>query len=352
MDVILLLNNMATQLKVPTNINFTKLGYIFDRTLGHCLPGELYKVLRGKKIIFSVEDKNLTPIEGWGKRPNPYCAETITTIQPIKENTMIAALDSSSIQIAETEDGVLYAAKGGIAISIAEHTLMHFKIGPLLFYLSEETIKQSELDHRLTKLVLFDSDSAKRLIRIRVERAIQMELSSYFTKSIILVDGSLKSSLFENKNQGINKVAENCLLYKNSIVGISKSTKIKILDRVSSPLTKIRDPAYMDVEMIVKSLIRNTIGNNLLIKFGNNNSHVLRADIVTNDGNIEETLGKLLGNDSIAGGYPETLRLAHHISTFTSTEISCLRSHVLNNYDVIELASEDIRRTLLGSIPI
>jgi hypothetical protein len=343
---------MATQLKIPTNINFTKLGYIFDRTLGYCLPGELYKVLRGKKIIFSVEDKNLTPIEGWGKRSNPYCAETITTIQPIKENTMIAALDSSSIQIAETEDGVLYAAKGGIAISIAEHTLMHFKIGPLLFYLSEETIKQSELDHRLTKLVLFDSDSAKRLIRIRVERAIQMELSSYFTKSIILVDGSLKSSLFENKNQGINKVAENCLLYKNSIVGISKSTKIKILDRVSSPLTKIRDPAYMDVEMIVKSLIRNTIGNNLLIKFGNNNSHVLRADIVTNDGNIEETLGKLLGNDSIAGGYPETLRLAHHISTFTSTEISCLRSHVLNNYDVIELASEDIRRTLLGSIPI
>ena len=254
----------------------------------------------------------------------------------------------SSIQIAETEDGVLYAVKSGITISVAEHALMHFKIGPLLFYLSEESIKQSELDHRLAKLVLFDSESAKRLIRIRVERAIQMELSSHFTKAIILVDGSLKSSLFENKTQGIINVAENCLLYKNSVVGISKNTNIKILDRVSSPLTKIRSPAYMNVEMIVKSLIRNTIGTNLLIKFGNNNSHVLRADIVTNNGNINETLGKLLGNDSIAGGYPETLRLAHHISTFTSTEISCLRSHVLNNYDVIELASEDIRRTLLA----
>jgi hypothetical protein len=163
-----------------------------------------------------------------------------------------------------------------------------------------------------------------------------MELSSHFTKSIILIDGSLKSSLFENKSQGITKVAENCLLNKNSIVGISKNTKIKILDSISSPLTKIHGPAYMDIEMIIKSLIRNTIGNNLLVKFGNNNSHVLRADVVTNNGKIEETLGRLLGNDSIAGGYPETLRLAHHISTFTSTEISCLRSHVLNNYDVIE----------------
>jgi hypothetical protein len=60
----------------------------------------------------------------------------------------------------------------------------------------------------------------------------------------------------------------------------------------------------------------------------------------------------MLWNDSIAKGYPETLQLAHHIATFTSTETSCLKSHVLNKYDVTELASEDIRKKLLGSIPI
>ena len=81
----------------------------------------------------------------------------------------------------------------------------------------------------------------------------------------------------------------------------------------------------MDVELIIKSLIRNTIGNNLLVKFGNNNSHILRADVVTVNGDKDESLGKLLGNDSMGAGYPETLRLAHHISTFTNTEISCLR---------------------------
>ena len=80
---------MATQLKIPNDINLTKIGYMFDRTLGHCLPSELHRVPRGKKIIFSVDEKNLVPIEGWGKRPNPYCAETIMTIQPIKENTIV-----------------------------------------------------------------------------------------------------------------------------------------------------------------------------------------------------------------------------------------------------------------------
>jgi hypothetical protein len=80
-----------------------------------------------------------------------------------------------------------------------------------------------------------------------------------------------------------------------------------------------------------------------------NHSPVLRADIV---GNRIESLGMLIGNDPVAGGYPETLRLAHHISTFTSTEMTCLRSHVLNSYDVTELAGDDIRRSLLGSISV
>ena len=86
--------------------------------------------------------------------PNPYCTTTITTIQPIEDNTIVSAIDSSTIQIAETEEGSLYAVKSGIAISIGGHALMHFKIGPVLFYLSEETIRNSELDHRLAKLVL------------------------------------------------------------------------------------------------------------------------------------------------------------------------------------------------------
>jgi NurA domain len=353
MLTIILLNNMATQLNLAScGINFNEFGQIFNQSLDQCLSSKLNDVLNGKKIIFSGDERSLIPVDGWGIRSDPYCTTTITTIQPIQDNTIVSAIDSSSIQIGETEEGSLYSVKSGIAIAISGQALMHFKIGPVLFYLSNETIKHSELDHRLAKLVLLDSDSAKRLIRVRVERAIQMELSKQFKKSIILIDGSLKSSVFEDKNQSIKNVVENCSLCKNSIIGISKNTRLKILDRVSNPLTKICEPAYMDVELIIKSLIRNSIGNNLLVRLGNNNSPILRVDVVTINGNIDEALGKLLGNDSIAAGYPETLRLAHHISTFTHTEVSCLRGYVLSNYDVTEIASEDIRRTLLGSITV
>jgi hypothetical protein len=344
---------MHTQINlVQDPFGWNQLKGILEPSVSQCLSSEFSSFLCKKQIIFSNGEKRLAPINGWSSSSkHPYT--TITTIHPLQENTTILAIDSSSIQIAETDEGILYAVKSGITTAFRGQTQTHFKIGPMLFYLSEDTLKHSELDHRIAKLVLFDSESAKRLIRVRVERAIQLELSRRFSIAILLVDGSLRSSVFENREQTLKKVVENCSLYKNAIVGISKSSKLRILDKISLPLTKIKGPCYMDVELIIKSLIRNTIGDSLLVKFGNSyTSPILRADIVTVGGDRDISLGRILGNDSIARGYPETLQLAHHISTFTGTEISCLKSHVLNNYDVTELATEDIRKKLLGSIPI
>jgi hypothetical protein len=318
-------------------------------SVSRCLAPKL-DVLKGKKIVFCYNDKKMTPVDGWGMRSNPYDTTTVTTIRPIKDNALVAAIDSSSVKLAETEDGSVYGIKCGVATSYAGHNLMHFKIGPVLFYLSEKTIHESELEERLSRLVVLDDDLAKRLIRVRVERAVQKEIASHFTNSIILVDGSLKASIFEERERSIIKISESSVLRKNMLIGISKSTKLKALDRAAAPLTKVPEPAYIEVDDIIKSLIKNTVGSNLMVKLEKGSSSpILRADIV---GDRSQSLGMLLGNDVVAGGYPETLRLAHHISTFTSTEMTCLRSHILNNYDVTELAADDIRRTLLGSISV
>ncbi|MFZ0647193.1 MAG: DNA double-strand break repair nuclease NurA [Nitrososphaeraceae archaeon] len=344
---------MHTQINlVQDSLGWKQLESILEPAIGQCVTSDLNNFLNGRQIIFGNGERRLVPIEGWESK-NRHGNTPLMTIQPLKEETTIIAVDSSSIQIAETEEGALYALKSGITTAIQGQILAHFKMGPILFYLSEDTLRHSEIDHRIAKLVLLDSESAKKLIRIRVERAIQLELSHHFSGSILLVDGSLRSSVFEHRKHTLKKIVENCSLYKNTIVGLSKSTKIRILNKISHPLTKIKCPGFMDVDLIIKSLARNTIGDSLLVKFGNSyTSPILRADIATADGDRDRSLRKILGNDSIARGYPETLQLAHHISTFTSTEIVCLKSHVLNKYDVIELESEDIRKKLLGSIPL
>jgi NurA domain-containing protein len=339
---------MHTQMNQQINDKSLHLGDLeISESISKCLASRLEQ-LKGKKIVFSSDDKKIIPIEGWGLRPSPYCSTTVTTIRPIKENAIVAAIDSSSAKLAETEEGGLYGVKCGIAMAYGGRAIMHFKIGPVLFYLGESTIYESELEERLARLVLLDDDLAKRLIRVRAERAVQKEIASNFTKSIILIDGSLKTSLFEDRERSLPKIAESCVLRRNKMIGISKGTKIKALDRAAAPLTKVPGPAYVDVDAIIKSLIRNTIGSSSMVKL-EDNCPLIRADIL---GDREESLGMLLGNDPVAGGYPEALRLAHHISTFTSTDITCLRSHILNTYDVTELAVDDIRKALLGSILI
>ena len=334
---------MATQLNPPATLSVGDFG-IFE-SLSKCLPPKLEE-LKGKKIMFSSDDKSLVPLNGWGTKLQS-CA-TVSTIRPIRESTMVAAIDSSSIKLAETEEGGLYAVKCGVAMAYGGTALMHFKIGPMLFYLSEGTVYDSELEDRLARLVIADSEVARRLIRVRAERAIQFELASQLRNSIILVDGSLRSSVFEDRDRSLSKTAENCVLYRNQLVGISKQTKLKVLERAAVPLTNVPGPAYLEVDMIIKSLIKGTFGRNLMARL-ESNAAVLRIDIV---GETDKALARLIGNDCIAHGYPETLRLAHHISTFSGTEVTCLRGHVLNSYDVQELASDDIRRTLLGSIMV
>ena len=337
---------MRTQLDQP----FSSLGLgdtgIVESVSG-CIAPKLDE-LRGRRIIFSRDDKKLIPHDGWGLKSSQFCG-TVTTFRPAHEKTLVAAIDSSCVKMAETDDGSLYAVKCGIATAIDGHALMHFRIGPFLFYVTESSLRESELDDRLSKAVLLDDEIAKRLVRIRTERAVQMELASHLVGSMILVDGSLRGSIFEDRQRSIKKISEECTLRKNNVIGISKATRFRPLERAAGPLLKVPGPAYVDVEIIVKSLVRNSAGSNVMVRL-DGVGPALRADII--GASNSESLGRLIRNDAISSGYPETLRLAHHISTFTGTEITCLRIHVLNNYDVTELAADDIRRTLLGSISV
>lgn len=339
----LLLSNMHTIMN--ESICLGDMGII--ESLSKCLTPKLEE-LQGRKIVFTRDDAKLVPFDGWGLRASPF-ATTVTTVRPIRVDMMVAAVDSSAAKLAETEEGSLYAVKCGVATAFGCRALMHFRMGPMLFYFSENTVHNSELEDRLAKAVLLDDDLAKRLVRVRAERAVQKELANHFTNSMILVDGSLKGSIFEDKDRSIKKISESCLLRKNIILGISKATRLRALERAAAPLLKVPGPAYIEVDVIVKSLIRNAIGSNLMVRL-DANGPALRADIIGKDD--AESLGMLLGNDLVGCGYPETLRLAHHISTFSSTEMTCLRSHVLNSYNVTELPADDIRRSLLGSISV
>jgi hypothetical protein len=322
-------------------IDFSEITGRFDRAINAVLEPKL-DALVGKQVLFSSDEKEYSPMEGWEPKnhfPN------INTIKVIDEPTTVAAIDSSSMFIGETAEGMIYSAKCGLALACKGKPVMHFKIGPMLFYINDDIVSSSTIDEKLWKFVLFDTATAKRMIRVRIERIMQNEMCRLLTNAIILVDGSLKRSVFEDEQNTFNSILRNCEANENQLVGISKTTRLKVLDQLAPSLMRNGDTCYIDVSSIVKSLVSNVIGTPLLAKLGNDGL-VLRIDVLNDP---SESLGRLVANDVIANGYPETLRLAHHVSIFTRTDVTCLKGFILSRFGVKEMMCEDVRRTLLGA---
>ena len=340
---------MNTQLNLEQNLNIKSLVSLLKiNSIDSFINCD--NLLKGRNIIFTSNDNLRFPINGWANNVLEEAEIPVKRILPKYEPTIVSGIDSSCLKIAETQDGSIYAIKCGLVFCMSLDTVMHFRIGPLLLYISDESLRSSELDSRLLKAVSYDSDMARRLIRINMERLIQNKLSKILRNSIILVDGALNSSIFENRQHNLNKIAENCVLNRNVIIGLGKSTKFKILDKVSFGLRSLNDPGLIDVGFIIKSLVKNSLGFNTLVKFAKS-TPIMRLDIITSTiSDALFTIGKIIGNDPLPSGYPESLSMAHHISSFSSSEISSIKAHLLKEYNLVELPSQNVRKTLLGSI--
>ncbi len=335
---------MHAQLNLPPKlevIDFSEITNRLDEAINATLEPKL-DALVGKQVLFSSDEKEFSPLEGW--ESNNYSG-TINAIDAIQEPATVAAVDSSCVFIGETAEGSIYSAKCGLALACKGKPIMHFKIGPMLFYINDDIAYSSNIDERLWRFVLFDTSTAKRMIRIRIERVIQNEISKFLTNAIILVDGSLKRSVFEDGSNGFSSILRNCEENGNRLIGISKTTRLKVLDQLASSLMRSDNACYMDVSAIVKSLVSNVVGKPLLAKLGSDGL-VLRVDVLNEPA---ESLGILVTNDVISNGYPETLRLAHHMSIFTTTDVTCLKGFILSKFGAREMMCEDVRRTLLGT---
>lgn len=306
-------------------------------------------LIENKKLVF-IDDEESIPIQNWGLHSEKYTNVKLHRIAPIGVEKLIFGIDSSCIKIAEVEDGGLYAVKGAICISFRGKPIAHLKIGPLLFYINEEVLSNLRFDHNISKLILFNDDYAKKFLRVNIERYIQYWITKLVSGSIILVDGSLKSSVFENDFYNISKIIENSVLNRNSIIGISKSSKIKILKYMSYPLIKSSVSSYVEINSVIRSLISKSHGEHLLVKLSNNEySNILRADVVSFDNDLNNTLGTLLHNELISKGYPSSLYLSHHVSVFSNTELASIKSFIKSNYCVKEIANENARASVLGA---
>ena len=310
--------------KMVQQLNLTYLSNISQKLcekINTLLPSGMDD-LRNEPILIGSEIGN-SPIGRFSDQQS----EKIDLIPNIKETSIIASIDSSSLPIAQLEQGFVLASRLCIVLSLAGGLRKCIRIGPLFHYLKER--QYGGLDDINTKGQ--DPAAYARLLRSNLEH-FAAQLLSRMDATCILLDGSLAY-------WDLRSIVESRVTY----IGISKSTPLRDLRSYSGIMTKATERSIFAK---VSSTV-NTAYETVYVKF-EGSPFILRVDLAGINYETGYLLGLIKNNDSCSGGYPESLKLAHHLSIFTQLEVVSLRNKVLSDYNPAKIPSFSLRKAILG----
>ncbi len=287
--------------------------------------------LSGRTFVFSNYGRELYPyFEATDTRLVPGC------IFPIKEGRPVASVDSTCVLVGETARGSLYAARTAVGISLEGSLRRFFRLGPILVYATSSGL--SGLFPRLPSadldLILSDHAVAERFIRNTVERRVIGALAASETQTIVMADGSLKHPMGQLSAAVLRHGGSG-----KSLVGFSKSSNLILSEDAVGALSKTPGPSFYPVDSGDIQTV--------LAKF-TNDGLVFRLDLACAEP-ADTTLGRILWNDAFASGYPDSLKVAHHLSVFSKAEDQALKAFVAKRFRVRQLPTFPLRKIALGS---
>jgi len=294
------------------------------------LSARAERELPGRTFVFSSYGRELYPyFEATDADQVPGC------IIPVKEGRPVASVDSTCILVGETAQGALYAARTAVGISMEGSLRRFFRLGPILVYANSSglsglipSIPPTEMD-----LLLSDHAVAERFIRNTIERRVVEALARSDGDSIIVADGSLKHPMGQLLPTVLRRLGKG-----RCFVGFSKSSNLIVSEGAVSALSTARVPSFCPLS--------GGDVTTLLAKF-TPDGLVFRLDL-SGPEPPEKTLGRILWNDAFASGYPDSLRIAHHLSIFSKAEDQALKAFVTKRFRVHQLHTFPLRKIVLG----
>jgi hypothetical protein len=288
--------------------------------------------LAGRHFVFSRYGRELYPyFEDIDVSLVPGC------IIPVKEGRPVASVDSTCVLVGETSQGALYAARAAVGISFEGSLRRFFRLGPILVYASASGLKgmRSQITSPEFALILSDHSLAERVVRNTVERRVLDALMLCDAELIVMADGSLKHPLGQY-GDNFERLGQS----KNTLVGFSKSSCLIFSEEAVGVLSRSERPAYYNVDGgRIKTVLAKFSPDGL----------VFRLDLSDETAPVETTLGRILYNDAFSSGYPDSLKVAHHLSIFSRAEDQALKAYVTKRFKVKQLPSFSLRNIALGS---
>lgn len=283
--------------------------------------------------------------------------KNILPLNAVPSSRPVVAVDTSTIKLGELEDGSLCALRGAVVL-LYKQQYRYIKYGPLVFSLGNNSYDALQHFADLGLITQFagepNVDGLLKRIRNAFERWIQLTVSSSVTNGFVLIDGSLTAGTPDNPTKELERILEAARRNRNVVVAISKKTKLRIGDQSITHLIEPKtEPCLFDVDdeiteqfpaYPVRFLGRVFVGK--LAK----SAFAFRIDV---DREIparetREGMCQLVGTDIVDQGYPETLRLAHILATFTAGDVLAMQAFAASHFGVQLIPKLALRRSLFG----
>lgn len=283
---------------------------------------------------------------------------TPIALKPNHQETTIAAIDTSTIKIGETSTGIIIAIRGATTWK-QNRQYRYTRLGPFIFHITEEN--KNEVYNTLEKAYFSTHYSSNRQatphlmqmptrLASLLERWLQTMLAKTVTNGLVLFDGSLTSGTFDTPTQRMKEILSLARRNRSTVLAFSKMTSLRVNGYlITDQLPNSEPPYLLETSGLRFKPPMIPLGDVYVARL-NKANYAFRLDI---DREIPlqqrmDAVEKLLGNDLYMQGYPETLRLAHILCTFTANEVLAMKHFITSKHGIQIINRPDMHRLLFG----
>lgn len=292
-------------------------------------------------------------------------------LKPSLEKTPVIAVDVSSVRVGETSAGSIIALRGAV-VSKQNGRRRYIRLGPIPLHVTEENKREifSVLSHQRSENCFprmasfaaflngresFTMDPNLSLIQTRLtnlfEDWLQKNVATMTCDSIMLFDGSLTVKTGDQAGCEKEQTLETATKNRNTVFAFSKATRLRILGRLLMDINwKSSAPSLLEILDMPERIGAVRFLGNIYIARLKEKEYAYRLDVykaISRQQTIT-SIQRLLGNDTLQYGYPETLRLAHIFSTFTANEVLGIQRYLTRHYGLKIVQRQNLRKILFG----
>jgi hypothetical protein len=279
-------------------------------------------------------------------------------IKPDRQETLIAAVDTSTVKIGETATGIIVAVRGAITWR-QNHTYKYTRLGPFIFHITEDNkdTVYNTLEHAYFSTTYGSMHQAAPNIMqmpmrlaCLLERWMQTMLARTVSNGIILFDGSLISGTIETPAQRLRQILGYARGNSSTVLAFSKATTLRANGILITEQLPNHEPPYLLETTGVHFKPPTIMLGDVYVARLNKANFAFRLDIdkETPAEQRIEAVQKLLGNDLYKQSYPETLRLSHILCTFTANEVLAIKHFITRKHGIQIINRPDMHRLLFG----